>query len=1125
MTADNVYVRANGHDYYHVGGTSCAAPLWAGFAALVNQQAVFNSVPTLGFVNPMIYTIGSESVYDASFHDITTGDNIRPGSGNNFYAVAGYDLCTGWGTPAGQNLIDALVGPPVPTPPTLISQPTNQTVASGNTVRFAVTANGSFPLSYQWSFNETNIIGATNNSLSLANVDLSQSGDYAVLVTNAYGSVPSSNAVLTVLALPPTIIAQPTNQSVYLHFTVNFGVTATGSLPLSYQWNFNGTNLVGATNAVLTLANVQYDQAGAYAVEVTNQFGSTNSVEAILTVNPPPPCEPPPAGLTAWWPGEGSAVDVAGGNNGVPVGALSYTNGEVGGAFVFDGSSSYIPLPPSPSLNIGTGSGITIECWMQPASAAVDGPLLEWDYGTTDGVQLWSENRLRLYANIEDISHVGHTLASTNDLLRTNSLQHVALTYDKSSGEAVLYWNGTVVVSTNFGSFTPQTSFPLNIGRRVGVLIAQNYTYGGIMDELSLYNRALSSSDIQAIYAAGIGGKCPLPVTLISQPTNQTVNAGASAMFSVVAGGSPPFTYQWIFNGTNILGGTNANLVLTNVQPDEAGAYSVSVSNLSTSVISSNAILTVLALPPTIITQPTNQTVYLGNSATFSALADGTPPLAYQWRFNGTNVDGATNATLNLVNVQYDQAGAYMLEVRNQFGSTNSEEAMLTVNPPPPCEPPPSGLTAWWPGEGSAVDVVGGGNNGVPVGALSYTNGEVGGAFVFDGSTSYIPLAASPSLNIGTGSGITIECWIKPASAAVNGPLVEWDYGTTDGVQLWVQPQLQLYANVEDTTHMGHTLISPNGLLQTNSWQHVALTYDKSSGVAVLYWNGTVVVSTNFGSFTPQTSFPLNIGRRVGVLIAQNYTYGGGMDELSLYNRALNPSEVQGIYAAGIGGKCPLPVTLISQPTNQTVYVGTKVTFDVVAGGSPPFTYQWEFNGTNLPGETHASLILTNVQLDQGGNYAVEVANANDSVLRTNATLTVNPPPPCEPPPAGLTAWWPGEGSAVDVAGGNNGVPVGALSYTNGEVGGAFVFDGSSSYIPLPPSPSLNIGTGSGITIECWMQPASAAVDGPLLEWDYGTTDGVQLLVGKPASALCEHRRHLACGAHAGFDQRPAADK
>ena len=109
LTADNVYVLYGGGQQGLFGGTSCASPLWAGFMALVNQQALANSKPTMGFINPSIYTLAAGTGYASAFHDITTGDNTWPGSPNKFYAVTGYDLCTGWGTP-GTNLINALVG-------------------------------------------------------------------------------------------------------------------------------------------------------------------------------------------------------------------------------------------------------------------------------------------------------------------------------------------------------------------------------------------------------------------------------------------------------------------------------------------------------------------------------------------------------------------------------------------------------------------------------------------------------------------------------------------------------------------------------------------------------------------------------------------------------------------------------------------------------------------------------------------------------------------------------------------------------------------------------------------------------------------------------------------------------
>lgn len=116
LTGDNVYVRYNNGGAGVFGGTSCAAPLWAGFTALVNEQAAKTFRPGLGFLNPAIYAVSKGATYTANFHDITTGNNQKPGSGSLYSATTGYDLCTGWGTPAGQGLINYLSGgfPSVP---------------------------------------------------------------------------------------------------------------------------------------------------------------------------------------------------------------------------------------------------------------------------------------------------------------------------------------------------------------------------------------------------------------------------------------------------------------------------------------------------------------------------------------------------------------------------------------------------------------------------------------------------------------------------------------------------------------------------------------------------------------------------------------------------------------------------------------------------------------------------------------------------------------------------------------------------------------------------------------------------------------------------------------------------
>jgi hypothetical protein len=185
---------------------------------------------------------------------------------------------------------------------------------------------------------------------------------------------------------------------------------------------------------------------------------------------------------------------------------------------------------------------------------------------------------------------------------------------------------------------------------------------------------------------------------ITSQPTNQTVVVGGTATFSVSASGTSPLSYQWTFNTTNITGATNTTLTLSNVQLNQAGTYAVTVSNLADSVLSSNATLTVL-MPAAIITQPTNQTVYVGGTASFSVAASGTLPLRYQWNFNTTNIANGTNATVVLTNVQLNQAGNYTVLVSNLVNSILSSNAVLTVNPTPALGMVPSGnfLLMFWP--------------------------------------------------------------------------------------------------------------------------------------------------------------------------------------------------------------------------------------------------------------------------------------------------------------------------------------------------------------------------------------------------------------------------------------------
>jgi subtilase family serine protease len=112
LVAYNAWVVWNNGSKDWWWGTSIAAPLWAGFTALVNQQAAIYGEPMVGFLNPALYAIGTGSLYSTCFHDITTGNNTNSHSSGLYYATAGYDLCTGWGTPTGTNLINVLTSSP-----------------------------------------------------------------------------------------------------------------------------------------------------------------------------------------------------------------------------------------------------------------------------------------------------------------------------------------------------------------------------------------------------------------------------------------------------------------------------------------------------------------------------------------------------------------------------------------------------------------------------------------------------------------------------------------------------------------------------------------------------------------------------------------------------------------------------------------------------------------------------------------------------------------------------------------------------------------------------------------------------------------------------------------------------
>ncbi len=744
------------------------------------------------------------------------------------------------------------------------------------------------------------------DEVSIYNTNLSSAQIQAIYLAGTAGKC----------AVRPVIISQPTNAAVMVGGTASFSVGASGSQPLSYQWQLNQTNISAltnatATNATLVLTNVQLSQSGnLYSVVVANSAGSTNSSNALLTVIPPPSCTPPPTSLVSWWAAEGNTIDTTGNNNGTAQGGLGFAAGEVGQAFSFDGSSSSVMAPASPSLDVGSGAGFTIEGWIKPLNVSITNePIVEWNANTVDsniGVHLWMSVLGRggpggLFANLKN--PVTNFIFNTATGVVTNgAFQHVALTYSKSSGTATLYYNGALAAQATAPgvNYTPATSYDLYLGTRPG----SNW-FDGLVDEISIYNTNLSSGQIQAIYNSGFAGKC--------------------------------------------------------------------------------------ITAPIIATQPQSQTVAVGNAAILSVGASGPGPLKYQWRLNSSNILNATNPTLTFLSAQLTNTGTYSVIVSNSIGSTPSSNALLTVVAPA-CVPASSNLAGWWQGDGDASDSTGL-NAGAIQGGVTFAAGKVGQAFQFNGTNGLVSIPASPSLNIGTNAGLTIEGWIKPANLSAIEPLVEWNNGGSLGpVFRTSEPTAfggggpgSLYANIIDTNGTGHAMTTAGNLLSTTSFNHVALTYDRTNGTGTIYLNGTAVASQNLGVFIPRTSYGVILG---GEPSTSSY-FGGLMDEMSVYNVALSSNQVQALCNASGLGKCAVAPSVVVQPQSLSVLPGANVTIAAGVAGSRPMAYQWKLNNSTLVG-TNYSLPFTNVQPSQAGSYSLSVSNALTSASTSNAVLKVN---------------------------------------------------------------------------------------------------------------------------------------
>ena len=214
---------------------------------------------------------------------------------------------------------------------------------------------------------------------------------------------------------------------------------------LGYPYSQMFHDIVSGNNEV----NVSYCVAGGpdpyTAVAGYDLFTGWGSPVGQMTIDALAPVPlVPPLGLIGWWKGEGNANNSASPDNGIPEGNLTYAQAEVGQGFLFSGADSDVRIPNvSGQFNVGGGAGFTVEGWIKLADVSMR-PIVEWDSPSTFGVHLWSsvDTQGSLYANIVDTLGVSHGFSTPVNSLAVGLLQHIALTYDKSSGRATMYIGG-----------------------------------------------------------------------------------------------------------------------------------------------------------------------------------------------------------------------------------------------------------------------------------------------------------------------------------------------------------------------------------------------------------------------------------------------------------------------------------------------------------------------------------------------------------------------------------------------------------------------------------------------------------------------------------------------------------
>jgi hypothetical protein len=684
----------------------------------------------------------------------------------------------------------------------------------------------------------------------------------------------------------------------------------------------------------------------------TNAAPMTEATSGLVFEPPPPPvsCVAAPAGLVSWWRGERNTEDDWDSNQGTgtvsgspidpPV--VTFTTGKVGSAF-----SSSFTVEDSESLRLT--NALTIEAWVYLNTAFdLTNRVIVSKYGLPSSISYvfgCTNRSLYLQVSPTGLPQESTGVRGPQQLPLTNWV-HVAATYDGSALR--LYTNGTLIASTAYSLPIFRGLANVGIGRvpvdpfATATTISNGFwNWRGLLDEVSIYNRALTDAELQSIANAGSAGKCLSPPVIVVQPDSQIVPLAEDVMFSAKVVGLKPITYRWTSNNVAVpvINGSSANLLIEKVKTANAGTYSVLVSNRLGTATSSVATLTVVQ-----------------SNSCFE------PPLGITDWWPG-DMSGANLIEFFPTVVTVSQSGLgypfVIGKVARAFGEVSRE-----------IFPPTYTISNTWT-IASAPTL-----NFSPTNSFSIEH------WIKTDSRSRTVLNGWP-YRIGPASGDTAVIMQKGMTNSTGGYSLFLDRGRfCCAIKAAGQPGTNIFRSA-----------GPD--LRDDMFHHVAVTVTRNAtnggnlyvdGQAVLTFDTTIIngaISNNVPVtfFVPAPPYP--------PLISLDAV--AALDEPAFYNRALSASEVNGIYSAGAAGKRKTRPVIAVPPASQTAALGSDAHFTVTPDGNGFLRYRWLHNGIFLSGATNQTLMLSNITLAAGGTYSVQLSNVFGTTISSNALLNILP--------------------------------------------------------------------------------------------------------------------------------------